>query len=218
MDQKQLQEKIAEYYVKLPEDLKVFFAGMSWLTNIQEVSLKYTLNPEQIEVLTTETTLLLLCIVSTEDYIKTIESELKLPKETFDKVLDEIGEGILKDTYQKLDEGFLNNLEILDKENKAEMQYVPLPPYKKQEEVKVAAEKPSSIFDRKPIIKTTDEIDEQKLVDQTKKDVNFLAQKLNSPTLTKTIVSDQSLPNINKQATVSPLAKSHDPYREGVEL
>lgn len=218
MDQKQLQQKIAEYYVKLPEDLKVFFAGMSWIASIQDISLKYTLNTEQIETLTTETTLLLLCITSTADYVKTIEAELKLPAEAFEKVLNEIGESILKDTYQKLDEGFLNNLETLDKENKVEMQDVPLPPYKKPEAPKVEPIK-TDIIDNKKIEETKSEAVEQTLVSQAKKDVSFLAQKLNNPTITNTVVSDHSLPNINQQdKKENPLAKSHDPYREGIEI
>ncbi len=215
MDQIQLKQKIAEYYVKLPDDLKVFFAEQSWITNIQQISLKYKLSTEQTNTLNTETTLLLLCIININEYAQTIEKELKLPTEILKQVLSDIGEKILKETYGSLEDGYLKNISVLEKENAVEMQDVPLPPYKKiitNDQLPITDEKGINSKIEEGIILNNEKI----LVDQTKKDVNFLAQKLNQTIVTPTTISDHSLPNLNKQS--NPIIKSHDPYREGIEL
>jgi hypothetical protein len=116
MDQTQLQQKIALYYSKLPENLQQFFAGMNWINTLQEISVKNNLSEEQIKTLSTETTLILLCIVSIEDYVKMVESELKLSKEQADTILAEINEKIFKDIGYEIEETFTKNINSLAEE------------------------------------------------------------------------------------------------------
>ncbi len=116
MDQTQLQEKIALYYQKLPEETKVLFAGMSWLEILKEIDVKYLLNEEQIKTLGTETTLLLLGVIDLEGYVENIRAEIKIESIKIDAILDEVGEKILKDVAPLLYETYNNNVAELMKE------------------------------------------------------------------------------------------------------
>lgn len=111
MDQTQLQEKIALYYQKLPEETKVLFAGMSWIETLQEINVKYSLKEEQIKTLGTETTILLLGIISLEDYVQTLKTEIQIEDNKTDQIIDEIGEKILKDIAPLLYESYSKNVE-----------------------------------------------------------------------------------------------------------
>lgn len=111
MDQTQLQEKIALYYKKLPEETKVLFAGMSWIETLQEINVKYSLNEEQIKTLGTETTILLLGIISLEDYVQTLKTEVQIENNKTDQIIDEIGQKILKDIAPLLYDSYSKNVE-----------------------------------------------------------------------------------------------------------
>ena len=97
MDQVQLQEKISLYYQKLPEETKVLFAGMSWIETLKEIDTKYSLNDEQIQTLGTETTILLLSIISPDDYEQTLRNNLNLEEEKVTQILKDINEKIIND-------------------------------------------------------------------------------------------------------------------------
>ncbi len=116
MDKKELQEKIALYYEKLPEETKVLFASMSWLETLKEIDTKYSLNDEQIKTIGTETTILLLGIINLEDYVQIIKDEVRLESNKTNELLDEIGEKILKDIAPLLYKSYEKNLEDLIKE------------------------------------------------------------------------------------------------------
>jgi hypothetical protein len=116
MDQAQLQAKIAFYYQKLPEQTKVLFAGMSWLEILKEIDVKYGLNDEQVKTLGTETTILLLGIVSIDDYLQTIRAEIKLEGNKTEEIINEIGEKIIKDVAPLLYQAFNDNMTELMQE------------------------------------------------------------------------------------------------------
>jgi hypothetical protein len=116
MDQEQLKQKIAEYFVKLPKEAQEVFSSMTWLETLKNISSKYNLNDGQMEVLGTETTLVLLGIVHTEEYQEILEKELNLPKETLEKIMGEIDENILKTVKSQLDEVFKSNTMSLAEE------------------------------------------------------------------------------------------------------
>lgn len=116
MDQVKLQEKIALYYQKLPEETKVLFASMSWIEILQEIDVKYALNEEQVKTLGTETTLLLLGIISVDDYEETLRSEIKLEGEKINELIYEVGEKIVKDIIPSLYQAFNDNASELMQE------------------------------------------------------------------------------------------------------
>ncbi len=109
MDKEELQQKIAEYYSKLPVEAQEVFSSMQWLETLRVISIKYELNDKQIETLSTETTLLLLGILSSAEYKDIIENELNISKDSLDKILEEINDSILKEILPKLEETFYQN-------------------------------------------------------------------------------------------------------------
>ena len=118
MKPEELQQKIAEYYTKLPKEAQETFSSMQWLETLRIISIKYELSEQQIGVLSTETTLLLLGIISLAEYKDIIENELNTSKESLNKILIEINDSILKDILPKLEEAFdNNNREPIEKES-----------------------------------------------------------------------------------------------------
>ena len=119
MDQKELQEKIALYFSKLTPKAQASFSSMLWLEILKGIADKYSLTAKQIETLSTETTLMLLGIIHTDEFEKALYDELGLPEEITAEIIAEIDSSILKgirgelnDTYQK------NTKELEGEQNK----------------------------------------------------------------------------------------------------
>lgn len=113
MNQTQLQQNIAKYYAKLPTGLQQFFSSMKWMDDLKNISTKYSLSEEQITTLGTETTILLLGVVHVDEYKKTLEKDIGLPKDIFETIYNEIDSSILKNIYTELDEAFTLNVDSL---------------------------------------------------------------------------------------------------------
>ena len=134
MDQKELQKTIAEYYQKLPAGAQKVFAEMKWLEELRRISKKYGLENSQIEVLGTETTLVLLGIIHLEEYEENITRELRLSRENTDQLVAEIDESVLRNIRGDLQNSYSRNLSDMT-ENKTEVEIAP-----KEEGVKVNIE------------------------------------------------------------------------------
>ncbi len=102
MDQKELQEKIALYYSKLPPNAQAVFSSMKWLETLKTISQKYSLNEKQIEMLGTETTLVLLGIIHLVEYEEILTNELGLSRNSVEKMLMEIEESVIKNIRPQL--------------------------------------------------------------------------------------------------------------------
>lgn len=109
MNQDQLKQKITEYFGKLPKEAQEVFSSMVWLEKLTEINNKYHLNNEQIETLATETTLVLLGVISVGEFQLILEQELKLDSETLEKIKVDINENILKTIKVELNEAFISN-------------------------------------------------------------------------------------------------------------
>lgn len=109
MNPQELQQKIAEYYAKLPKDAQDIFSSMQWLETLKSLSAKHNLNAEQIEILGTETTLVLLGIIHVEEYEKIINKEIRIQRNSLDELLADINDEILKPIRSKLTETFIKN-------------------------------------------------------------------------------------------------------------
>ena len=116
MDQTQLQQKIAEYFEKLPSDLQTVFSDMKWLQNINEISVKYNLSSTQTETFATETTLLLLAIIHVDEYEDILRKELGQSKETVEKIFEEIYSSFLENIQEQLEEAYYENVNSLMEE------------------------------------------------------------------------------------------------------
>lgn len=110
MDQQQLQEKIAQYYSKLPPKAQQAFASMNWLETLRSISKSHSLNDAQTETLGAETTLVLLGMVHLGEYRQKLVSELGLPSEITNRIVAEIDDQILKDIHPELTETYDANV------------------------------------------------------------------------------------------------------------
>ena len=141
MNQTQLQEKIAFYYSKLPSDVQTVFSSMKWMDILGDISKKYTLTNDQIEVLGTETTLVMLGIIDAAEYEATIKRDIQVTPVIMEKMLGDIDTLILGAVRSRLEDTYAANIEELVEENTIPEQAivedkallddeVPLPPYK----------------------------------------------------------------------------------------
>lgn len=117
MDEKQLQQKIAEFYTKLSPKMQEMFSKMEWLEKLRAISLKYNLTENQIQTLGTETSLAMLGIIHPDEYEQTLMAELAVPRTLGLAILDDINLQILKDWKVDLATTYENNTkDLADKE------------------------------------------------------------------------------------------------------
>lgn len=109
MDKKELQQKITEYYEKLPKEAQTLFASMSWLETLKQIISKYSLTEEQAESIGTETTLLLLGMISTDDFRQNLKKEININDSGVDIIIKEIEEKIIKDIEPLLYKSYSDN-------------------------------------------------------------------------------------------------------------
>lgn len=117
MDQTQLKQKIAEYYTKLPQEAQEVFSSMVWMEKLKEIESKYNLNTQQIEILATETTLVMLSITHLEEYVSILRKELDIDPIILDKILDDIDAGVLGTIKGSLVGAFESNISSLIEED-----------------------------------------------------------------------------------------------------
>jgi hypothetical protein len=127
MDQKELQNKIAEYYSKLPLKSQEIFSSMKWLETIQNLSATYGLNDEQKETLGTETTLVLLGIIHPEEYAEILQNELGLSRSMFENIMQTINTSILNPQREELTQTFQTNAEMSIEEKELDERFNKLP-------------------------------------------------------------------------------------------
>lgn len=113
MNKIELQKNIVKYYTNLPTELKDFFAGLSWIVIIQNISVKYSLSEDAAENLMTETTLLLLGIINSEEYFKNIKNISGLSDNKFLELKSEINSLLINHLSEKIDLSYQKNLELL---------------------------------------------------------------------------------------------------------
>lgn len=213
MNQQELQQKIAEYYSKLPENLQKFFADMKWINTLQGINTKYNLTPKQIETLATETTLVLLCIIDMSEYVKTIEDSIKLSTEQMNQLISEINDNIFKDIGYELEDTFIKNINDLTKENENKENTtitnseIPLPPYgnvesskekvvRIEEKIKTESEVPLPQYNENPIPKTEQDIYKETHMAMKDSGIDIIEGKLFNPTISTPTTSDHSLPKM----------------------
>lgn len=120
MNPEELKQKIAYYFSRLPAEAQKLFAGMAWLETLRRISGKFSLSDAQIETLGTETTLVLLGIISTEEYETMLANELKLPPERLEALLMEVNGLILNPVRVEIKNAFEKNSTEAPEEPKKE--------------------------------------------------------------------------------------------------
>lgn len=117
MNPEELQQKIAEYFAKLPIDAQTMFASMEWMKTLENLSAKYNMTALQVQSLGTETTLLLLGIVHPDEYVKFLKADLSLSLDTQNKLMADINLGILNKWRETLTQAYnQNTVAVAEKE------------------------------------------------------------------------------------------------------
>lgn len=89
MDQN-TQNQIAQYYAKLPPNVQTMFSSMTWMETLRAISDTHKFSQAQNETVSTETTLVLLGMISLDEYKEILSRELGLETETFNQIFKEI--------------------------------------------------------------------------------------------------------------------------------
>jgi len=113
MQKEELQQKIAEYYAKLPPKVQEIFSSMAWLETLKIICLKHSLDDKQKETLGTETTLVLLGIIHLDEYQEILTKELAIPKDSIEHILKEINEVVINPIRPELLGAFNANVQSL---------------------------------------------------------------------------------------------------------
>jgi len=98
----QTQNQIAEYYAKLPPGVQTMFSSMEWMKTLRTISETHKFSRTQNETIGTETTLVLLGMISLEEYKEALFNELNIDKDIFEKVTEEIEEKVIKPVRAEL--------------------------------------------------------------------------------------------------------------------
>ena len=75
MNKEEIQKNIGLYYSKLPPNLQEIFSSMRWLETLKQISSKYNLTEDQIRIIGTETTIVLLGMNDLTEYERILERE-----------------------------------------------------------------------------------------------------------------------------------------------
>jgi hypothetical protein len=109
MNQEELQQKIAEYYAKLTPEARAVFSSMKWLETLEKISEKYSLTEEKMQILGTETMLVLLSIIHIDEYKYILLDELNLSENNTKKIISDIDDSIFQTIKPELSKTFYQN-------------------------------------------------------------------------------------------------------------
>lgn len=116
MDKTQLQQKISEYFEKLPKEAQDIFSSMKWVDTVSDTATKYSLTDKQKEDLATETSLALLGIIHLDQYEENLINEMGIKKETADLIISDLDKSIFAVIRPALSNAFADNIEKLAQE------------------------------------------------------------------------------------------------------
>lgn len=106
---------LKEQYSGLPDSLKSYIDGSSWRNSLKTIAWKYNLSEEKSESINSETIFILFGLASYKDFRQNLlNSELEMPQETINTIVDEIDSSIFQPIRISLDE-----VDIKEKENES---------------------------------------------------------------------------------------------------
>ena len=217
------------YFAKLPKEVQTAIRESNYRTKLYQIAVRKDMSIEQMQELEEATNKVLLNVIHPDKYEEELKAKLGMPSETISEVVNSVNEDILKNIREILRNHWEESKGLKSDENDE----VPLPPYAV---VKPEAPKTFTYTIPKPVEevpKTESSIYKSagiEMVDSEpeKEDVmkSIIGSKLSAPTISKPIVSNQTIPKINLGApkvtppsSPQPIAtteKPHDPYHEAV--
>lgn len=110
MDKTELQQKISEYFSKLPKEAQNIFSSMQWIDSVVVIATKYSLTDKQKEDLITETSMALLGIIHLDQYEENLIHEVGIQKEISDKIISDLNDNIFTSIRPELSNAFNDNI------------------------------------------------------------------------------------------------------------
>jgi hypothetical protein len=238
-------QKLDERFLKLPKEVQFAISESGYQKALYAIAAKHKLSINEMGALEEATTKVMLSIIHPDKYESELQSSIAKPKEEISEIANEVNEDILKNIREILKNHWGSGSQIandIDDE-------VPLPPYAKspmqesiiaqpKEEVKIetkASGAESNIYksagiemmDKKesPVPPVTEKEKKMSPMDNIllmESGIDMLSNKLNQSTVSKTVVSDHSIPKMQggspeSKADSAPTPKAHDPYHEAIE-
>lgn len=220
------------YFAKLPKEVQAAIRESNYRTKLYQIAVGKDMSIEQMQVLEELTNKVLLNVIHPDKYEEELTSKLGLKPDIVSDVVSSVNEDILKNIRDILRSHWEENrgLKINDDDE------VPLPPYaiaKPQapktfttvipKSAEIVPKTESGIYKSAGIEMMKDEPEKEDVMR------SIIGSKLSAPTISKPLVSNQTIPKINPVAPVTPkplnitqpqianpAEKPHDPYHEAV--
>ena len=216
--------KLDERFSKLPKSVQTAIGESNYQEKLYGIASTHKLSIDQMATFEETTTKVLIGMINPDQYEGELASNTGIQKEEVGKIVAEVNEQILKNIREILRKHWEEN------ENGAvsEDDEVPIPPYaisnteERKPMVEVLKTRPES--GPAPLSKTETGIYGNAGIEIVE-DMDIISQKLKGVTLSKSSVSDHSLPKVTSPsapapqapAPTTPTTKAHDPYHEVIE-
>lgn len=102
MENTDLEKTISDRMQELPLHIQTAIKKIEWAPAVLEIGKKHGLHMEQMEVLQTETMLVLIGLVHPNDYAGALRTQLGVPEATIAGIVADVNEKILKDVRDDL--------------------------------------------------------------------------------------------------------------------
>jgi hypothetical protein len=102
----EIEEIIKRQMKKLPIEVRKLFVNLELSNRVENIGKKNGLNPEQIETLQTEVTLVMLGLVLPDDFPNELENNLKIDVVKLDNIVNDVRQQLFRDVKEKLEEAY----------------------------------------------------------------------------------------------------------------
>jgi len=211
-------------FLKLPKELQIAIANSNYQENLYKIATKNNLQIDKMDELEKTTIKLITGEVSPDQYESEIITRAGIPSEKAREIAKDVNENIFKRIRESM-----QNQEIKNNDS-----IIPLPPYNKEDIATKIEDANHPIYKDAGIEIMHEEADKDKIsnsisdMSSFKSEMNIMKEKLDGITVSKSRVSDYSLPKINnnrdpKQITTpsTPVStigiENKDKYHEPIE-
>lgn len=225
-------KKLDERFNSLPKEVQGAIKESDYQEKLYRIADEKELSIDQMNVLEEVTNKVLLNVIHPDKYEEELKNKLGLDSTVVSEIVNKVNEEILKNIREILRTNWEKSKGVAQ-EGEDE---VPLPPYAV---VKTEAPKTFTTVIPKPVEitpKTESGIYKSAGIEMMKDEPetgdvmkSIIGSKLNAPTVSKPVISNQTIPkitpaapttpkplNITQPQVASPAEKPHDPYHEAV--
>jgi hypothetical protein len=226
-------ESLDARFSKLPKEVQDAITESNYQNTLYSIGSQYKLSIDQMGALEESTNKVLIGILHPDKYEEDLKAKISLPPDQISGLVKSVNENLLKNIREILKSSWGTR----DEGIKSGDDEVPVPPYGqtiKLEATMQTEENPIQVTNSLSKIETgiyndagIEFIDESKDISSkpgpSEVGMDIISNKLNKMVMSGNVVSDYSLPKVNKPSTPSPLpAKApelgqiHDPYHEPI--